>query len=430
MEKIKWKMSDARREQLVNEFLNPNHPVSSNRVAQWAGMLNRSSSIATSTLVGSVRPESAAPLVSLGSSEILSPRATELPLTLGSPREPKRVSELPAIQEAHNLLESGLVPRSNFRSPPRDTYSPSQATELESPSSPQLVNLVTEICELDALVSFELSADSGEDRPRSVEHRLFGPSPPLIHGDLDYMSNRFIDSTSQQDCESLISTPVIAVLKPIVSPSLSPSAGFNETGILSEEPPCLLTRNRPNWKFQNRRSRRAKDTLAQDSRETMPYRSSTPVIATKTEQATTIAIQYSDRHPSVECSGSSAHDIKPQSVTNTTAQTNEDNSQSTEQTENSNDQTSNNSPESSSTQGFSRTISREISEDGNREQADESDNDRRRKKPRIRKPKESPTKRKFACIYHKYDPRTYSLAGDQTYRICQITGFKTISELL
>ncbi|KAL4753504.1 hypothetical protein BDW72DRAFT_168592 [Aspergillus terricola var. indicus] len=51
-----------------------------------------------------------------------------------------------------------------------------------------------------------------------------------------------------------------------------------------------------------------------------------------------------------------------------------------------------------------------------------------RKRQRLSSPERTTTKRRFACVYHKYDPITYSVQ-DVRYRTCTGPGFKYVSEL-
>ncbi|KAL6233779.1 hypothetical protein BDW75DRAFT_214342 [Aspergillus navahoensis] len=57
-----------------------------------------------------------------------------------------------------------------------------------------------------------------------------------------------------------------------------------------------------------------------------------------------------------------------------------------------------------------------------------SDGNEDRKRQRLSSPERTTTKRRFACVYHKYDPITYSV-HDVRYRTCTGPGFKYVSEL-
>lgn len=52
-----------------------------------------------------------------------------------------------------------------------------------------------------------------------------------------------------------------------------------------------------------------------------------------------------------------------------------------------------------------------------------------RKKRRFRSPSRAQNKRKFACVYHKFDPSTYGVQNRQ-YLVCAGTGFEYVSELM
>lgn len=59
---------------------------------------------------------------------------------------------------------------------------------------------------------------------------------------------------------------------------------------------------------------------------------------------------------------------------------------------------------------------------------DEENQERKRKRPNLSP--DCQTKRKFACLYHKFNPAVYGMRGDRKYLICEATGFTFISELL
>jgi hypothetical protein len=65
---------------------------------------------------------------------------------------------------------------------------------------------------------------------------------------------------------------------------------------------------------------------------------------------------------------------------------------------------------------------------GSGDQGDSDDEQNRRRKKR-RKFRETPDKKKFACLYYKYDPQVYGIHGDERFRTCQCTGYDFISEL-
>lgn len=59
---------------------------------------------------------------------------------------------------------------------------------------------------------------------------------------------------------------------------------------------------------------------------------------------------------------------------------------------------------------------------------DEDDNQGRKRK-RFRSPTRNQNRRKFACVYHKFDPATYGVQN-RRYLVCAGTGFEYISELV
>lgn len=90
------------------------------------------------------------------------------------------------------------------------------------------------------------------------------------------------------------------------------------------------------------------------------------------------------------------------------------------------------SENSTGTDSSKRSTSQESGEsgggNGSGDQGDSDDEQKRRRK-RPRAFKESPTRKKFACIYYKSNPQVYGIHGDKRFRTCQCTGYDFISEL-
>ncbi|KAK2811084.1 hypothetical protein FQN50_002419 [Emmonsiellopsis sp. PD_5] len=57
----------------------------------------------------------------------------------------------------------------------------------------------------------------------------------------------------------------------------------------------------------------------------------------------------------------------------------------------------------------------------------DDDDNNNRKKRRFRAPESTRPKRKFACLYYKYDPNTYNGDHDRSYLVCSGTGFEYVS---
>jgi hypothetical protein len=68
-------------------------------------------------------------------------------------------------------------------------------------------------------------------------------------------------------------------------------------------------------------------------------------------------------------------------------------------------------------------------DDGDDDDSDGDDDGNNRKRKRFRSPERGSTRRRFACVYRKYDPQTYA-AHDRRYWVCAGTGFQYISELV
>ena len=65
----------------------------------------------------------------------------------------------------------------------------------------------------------------------------------------------------------------------------------------------------------------------------------------------------------------------------------------------------------------------------NHSQGEDDDDGNSRKRKRFREPERGPTRRSFACVYHKFDPQTYGV-NDRRYLVCAGTSFRYISELV
>ncbi|KAK2768705.1 hypothetical protein FQN54_000561 [Arachnomyces sp. PD_36] len=67
--------------------------------------------------------------------------------------------------------------------------------------------------------------------------------------------------------------------------------------------------------------------------------------------------------------------------------------------------------------------------DGNKGFSDDEDGNRGRKRKRFRSPTRGQNTRKFACVYHKYDPEKYGVQN-RKYLVCAGAGYKYFSEVV
>lgn len=67
--------------------------------------------------------------------------------------------------------------------------------------------------------------------------------------------------------------------------------------------------------------------------------------------------------------------------------------------------------------------------DDNEGFSDDEDGNQGRKRKRFRSPTRKQNRRKFACVYHKFDPATYGVQN-RRYLVCAGTGFEYTSELV
>ena len=79
-----------------------------------------------------------------------------------------------------------------------------------------------------------------------------------------------------------------------------------------------------------------------------------------------------------------------------------------------------------------RSASRESGESGGGNGSGDqggSDDEQNRKRKKPRNCRETPVKKKFACLYYKFNPQVYGIHGHRRFRICQCTGYDYISGL-
>jgi hypothetical protein len=434
MESIKWKISDARHEELMQEFFNGRPSYSSEGVARWTEGLTRTFSGTTSTLVGSTTPRTAT-------------RSCISESTFGgawTPSTAVRTTELPTIQESDMIHE--VDSRSNRCSQHFDisqpTQSPSPLVELDSENSQHRLNeLESEYYAMEMERSIGPSELDGSPTCFELPIRPCTPistisscstvSPRSSLEDLTLNEPIGPDVIFIADSNISRQNTTISVRKSqILAKNQSPER-FNGLESPLCQTPCFLNRNRPKRRSRKRTSRipKAKGSANTKSAELIDKSISKQETETKVEISPDLS-QSPDGIYGKEVSLSHLLATETSANDNSEAPSDGQDQQTTKQEGSRNGESSGNS---SGTESSQRSISKErrgLGRNNGSQEPEESDDGSGRKRKRQRKRKDPPTKRKFACLYHKYDPRMYSIAGDQTYRICQLTGYDYISELL